>query len=152
MCDPTLQDPRDKIIPGMWTSQNVGLTVSALKFKYFLVYYDHVIAVSFIGMDPYIQYNKDSQVIGGAELDIIDTYAKAYGFMPKLRREPTYDSSSWDPRGEGEIYVRGPVHKESFTNSLIWNDNIIFFIFLHNRLQVIGMPQMILSSGEWWDR
>ena len=103
-------------------------------------------------MDPYIQYNKDSQVIGGAELDIIDTYAKAYGFMPKLRREPTYDSSSWDPRGEGEIYVRGPVHKASFTYSLIQNDNIIFFIFLHHRLQVIGMPQMILSSGEWWDR
>ena len=70
-------------------------------------------------MDPYIQYNKDSQVIGGAELDIIDTYAKAYGFMPKLRREPTYDSSSWDPRGEGETFVRGPVHKAGFTTGSV---------------------------------
>ena len=65
-------------------------------------------------MDPYIQYNPESQVIGGAELEIIDTYGKAYGFMPKLRREPTYDSSSWDARGEGETFIRGPVGKVGF--------------------------------------
>ena len=104
-------------------------------------------------MDPYIQYNKESQVVGGAELEIIDTYAKAYGFLPKLRREPTYDSSSWDPRGEGETFVRGPVSKAGFTNTLTRNDNSTsLFSSPHHRLQVIGMPQMKLSSGEWWDR
>ena len=63
-------------------------------------------------MDPYIQYN-EGVVTGGAELDIINVYAKAYGFTPKLRREPTYDSSSWDARGEDETYIRGPVAKVS---------------------------------------
>lgn len=65
--------------------------------------------VSFIGMDPYIQYNTESQVIGGASIEIIDTYAKAFGFMPKLRREPSFDSTSWDvDQGPG---IRGPVGK-----------------------------------------
>ena len=64
-------------------------------------------AVSFIGVDPYIQYNQKKQVIGGAEFEIIDTYAKAYGFTPKLRREPTYDKSSWDVGGE--TIIRGMV-------------------------------------------
>ena len=64
--------------------------------------------VSFIGMDPYIQYNPESQVIGGAELEIIDTYGKAFGFTPKLRREPSFDSTSWV---KGETGIRGPVAK-----------------------------------------
>ena len=71
--------------------------------------------VSFIGMDPYIQYNEESIAYGGAEFELIDTYAKAYGFTPKLRREPTYDSSTWDARGEGETFIRGPVAKVGFT-------------------------------------
>ena len=62
-------------------------------------------------MDPYIQYNEESIAYGGAEFELIDTYAKAYGFTPKLRREPTYDSSTWDARGEGETFIRGPVAK-----------------------------------------
>ena len=66
-----------------------------------------ICVVSFIGVDPYIQYNQNKQVVGGAELEIIDTYAKAYGFMPKLRREPTYDMSSWDVGGQ--TIIRGMV-------------------------------------------
>ena len=73
-----------------------------------------ICAVSFIGMDPYIQYNEESIAYGGAEFELIDTYAKAYGFTPKLRREPTYDSSTWDARGEGETFIRGPVAKVGF--------------------------------------
>ena len=65
-------------------------------------------------MDPYIQYNEESIAYGGAEFELIDTYAKAYGFTPKLRREPTYDSSTWDARGEGETFIRGPVAKGGF--------------------------------------
>ena len=68
--------------------------------------------VSFIGVDPYIQYNQNKQVVGGAELEIIDTYAKAYGFMPKLRREPTYDMSSWDVGGQ--TIIRGMVGSVCF--------------------------------------
>ena len=69
-------------------------------------------AVSFIGVDPYIQYNQNKQVVGGAEFEIINTYAKAYGFMPKLRREPTYDMSSWDVGGE--TIIRGMVGSVGF--------------------------------------
>ena len=69
-------------------------------------------AVSFIGVDPYIQYNQKKEVVGGAEFEIISTYAKAYGFMPKLRREPTYDMSSWDV--QGETVIRGMVGSVSF--------------------------------------
>ena len=76
--------------------------------------YENIFVVSFIGMDPYIQYNEDSVAYGGAEFELIDTYAKAYGFTPKLRREPTYDSSTWQAKGEGENYVRGPVPKVRF--------------------------------------
>ena len=76
--------------------------------------YKNLSSVSFIGMDPYIQYNEDSVAYGGAEFVLIDTYAKAYGFTPKLRREPTYDSSTWQANGEGEYYVRGPVPKVGY--------------------------------------
>ena len=69
-------------------------------------------AVSFIGVDPYIQYNQNKQVVGGAEFEIIDTYAKTYGFMPKLRREPTYDMSSSDVGGE--TIIRGMVGSVGF--------------------------------------
>ena len=51
-------------------------------------------------------------MVGGAEFEIIDTYAKAYGFMPKLRREPTYDMSSWDVGGE--TIIRGMVGSVGF--------------------------------------
>ena len=69
-------------------------------------------AVSFIGVDPYIQYNQKKQVVGGAEFEIIDTYARAYGFMPKLRREPTYDLSEWNV--SGETVIRGMVGSVGF--------------------------------------
>ena len=74
-------------------------------------------------MDPYIQYNKDSIAYGGAEFELIDTYAKAYGFTPKLRREPTYDSTTWQAKGEGENYVRGPVPKVGYKLVLIWEQH-----------------------------
>ena len=73
--------------------------------------------VSFIGVDPYIQYNQNKQVVGGAELEIIYTYAKAYGFMPKLRREPTYDMSSWDV-GDQSI-IRGMVGSVCFYSFIL---------------------------------
>ena len=64
--------------------------------------------VSFIGVDPYIQYNQNKQVVGGAEFEIISTYAKAYGFHPKLRREPTYDKSHWSNVDGQWSMVKGP--------------------------------------------
>ena len=70
------------------------------------------LTVGFIGVDPYIQYNEQKEVVGGAEFDIIDMYAREYGFTPELRREPTIDMSVREEGGE--TIIRGNVGSVGF--------------------------------------
>ena len=51
-------------------------------------------------------------MVGGAEFEIIGTYAKAYGFTTELRREPTVDKSLMDVGGE--TVIRGMVGSVGF--------------------------------------
>ena len=47
-----------------------------------------------VGPVPYVISNKKKEWVGGAEFDIMDIYAKKFGFTPKFKRE-----SSWDREG-----------------------------------------------------
>ena len=81
--------------------------------KYYqVIFQSFQLTVGFIGVDPYIQYNEKKEVVGGAEFDIIDMYAKEYGFTPELRREPTIDISVLEEGGE--TIIRGNVGSVGF--------------------------------------
>ena len=47
--------------------------------------------IAVIGVTPYILYNKEKEIIGGAEFPIIDVYAKKFNFTPSFIRAPSYD-------------------------------------------------------------
>ena len=63
MCPPDLQDPRGKVIP-----------------------------ISVIGVYPYVVYGADKEWAGGTEFQVIDVYAKKFGFTPELMRATGYDN------------------------------------------------------------
>ena len=47
--------------------------------------------VAVIGVTPHILYNKEKEIIGGAEFPIIDVYAEKFNFTPSFIRAPSYD-------------------------------------------------------------
>ena len=51
-----------------------------------------VIPISVIGAYPFVKYGKDKEWIGGTEFQVIDVYAKKFGFTPKLMRAKGYGS------------------------------------------------------------
>ena len=63
MCPSNLQNPRGKVIP-----------------------------ISVIGVYPYVVYGEDKEWVGGTEFQVIDVYAKKFGFTPKLMRATGYDN------------------------------------------------------------
>ena len=63
MCPSNLQDPHGKVIP-----------------------------ISVIGVYPYVVYGEDREWVGGTEFQVIDVYAKKFGFTPKLMRATGYDN------------------------------------------------------------
>ena len=63
MCPSDLQNPRGKVIP-----------------------------ISVIGAYPFVIYGKDKEWIGGTEFQVIDVYAKKFGFTPNYMRAAGYGS------------------------------------------------------------
>ena len=63
MCPPNFQNPRGKVIP-----------------------------ISVIGVYPLVVYGEDKEWVGGTEFQVIDVYAKKFGFTPKLMRATGYDN------------------------------------------------------------
>ena len=55
-----------------------------------------VLQISVTGSSPYIIYNEDKEWDGGIEFEVVDMYAKKFGFIPKFIRAP-----SWE--GEGGV-------------------------------------------------
>lgn len=49
------------------------------------------IPVSYIGSPPYIFSNKERELVGGTDLEILDIYAKKFEFKPRVRKEPVFD-------------------------------------------------------------
>ena len=50
------------------------------------------IQISVIGPAPYVISNREKQWIAGAEFEIVDIYAKMFGFTPKLIKASSYDN------------------------------------------------------------
>ena len=44
-----------------------------------------------MGLVPYVIKNEKKEIIDGAELQIIDIFAKKFNFQPKLIPAPTFD-------------------------------------------------------------
>ena len=63
MCPSNFQNPRGKVIP-----------------------------ISVIGIPPLVVYGEDKEWVGGTEFQVIDVYAKKFGFTPKLMRATGYDN------------------------------------------------------------
>ena len=63
MCPSDLQNPRGKVIP-----------------------------ISVIGAYPFVIYGKDKEWVGGTEFQVIDVYAKKFGFTPEYMRASGYGS------------------------------------------------------------
>ena len=47
------------------------------------------IPISGVGMAPYVILNKEKEVVGGAEFDIMTIFAKKFGFTPKFTMVPS---------------------------------------------------------------
>ena len=52
-----------------------------------------VIPVSVVGAHPYIVYNEKREWVGGSEFQIVDVYAKKFGFTPKFIRAKGFDNA-----------------------------------------------------------
>ena len=63
MCPSDLQNPRGKVMP-----------------------------ISVGGAYPYVVYGKDKEWVGGIEFQVIEVYAKKFGFEPELMRATGYDN------------------------------------------------------------
>ena len=49
--------------------------------------------ISVIGGHPYIVYNEKREWVGGSEFQIVDVYAKKFGFTPKFIRAKGFDNA-----------------------------------------------------------
>ena len=67
MCPSDLQNPHGKIIP-----------------------------ISVFGAYPFVIYGKEKEWMGGTEFQVIDVYARKFGFTPELMRATGFD-------GEGSV-------------------------------------------------
>ena len=47
--------------------------------------------VSIMGLVPYVIKNEKKEIVDGAELQIIDIFAKKFNFRPKIIPAPTFD-------------------------------------------------------------
>ena len=63
MCPSILQNPNGKLIP-----------------------------ISVIGSNPYVIFDENKQWAGGSEFQVVDVYAKKFGFTPKFIRAKGYDT------------------------------------------------------------
>ena len=63
MCPSNLQNPHGKFIP-----------------------------VSVFGAYPYVTIGKDNELAGGTEFQVIDIYAKKFGFTPKFMKGKGFDN------------------------------------------------------------
>ena len=63
MCPSNFQNPRGKVIP-----------------------------ISVIGIPPLVVYGEDKEWVGGTEFQVIDVYAKKFGFTPNFMRATGYDN------------------------------------------------------------
>ena len=62
MCPSNLQNPRGKVIP-----------------------------ISVVGVHPFVVYDEANEWVGGSEFQVVDVYAKKFGFKPKFMRATGYD-------------------------------------------------------------
>ena len=63
MCPPNLQNPLGKVIP-----------------------------ISVVGVHPFVVYDKAGEWVGGTEFQVVDVYAKKFGFTPKFVKSSGYDN------------------------------------------------------------
>ena len=63
MCPSSLQQPRGKVIP-----------------------------ISVVGAYPYVIYGEDKEFLGGTEFQVVDVYAKKFGFTPKFMISKGFDT------------------------------------------------------------
>ena len=54
--------------------------------------YGKVIPISVIGAYPYVVYDEDKEWEGGTEFQVIDVYAKKFGFTPTFLRAKGFDN------------------------------------------------------------
>ena len=63
MCPTSLQNPRGKVIP-----------------------------ISVVGVHPFVVYDEAKEWVGGTEFQVVDVYAKKFGFTPKFMTSTGYDN------------------------------------------------------------
>ena len=64
-----------------------------------------MIPVSVVGAHPYIVYNEKREWVGGSEFQIVDVYAKKFGFMPKFIRAKGFDNEGSVVEMVGALHI-----------------------------------------------
>ena len=72
--------------------------------------------VTYFGSPPYIISNKKKQLVGGTDLEILNIYAKKFGFTPKVRKEIFFDIINVNGTKRGLV---GSVRFEIWSNRII---------------------------------
>ena len=75
--------------------------------------------VSIIGAYPYMIYNKENGIIGGADIDIIELYARKFDFIPKIMKAPSADGAG------GKVDMESIIHKSEFISEFSLNNWVI---------------------------
>ena len=54
--------------------------------------YGKVLPISVVGVHPFVVYGENKDWIGGTEFQVVDIYAKKFGFTPKFIKAAGYDN------------------------------------------------------------
>ena len=64
-----------------------------------------MIPVSVVGAHPYIVYNEKREWGGGSEFQVVDVYAKKFGFTPKFIRAKGFDNEGSVVEMVGALHI-----------------------------------------------